>query len=150
MEKFKWLFAIVGGAISAFSNQYALIIAFVLLAVVMDVITGLVKAKATGEGLSSEKGHRGFWKKVSLFVALFFGFFLDYFVPFMLSGIGITLPISGAIFGMIFCCYIVCNECISIVENLYEINPNILPKWVQTMLNSAINQIDTKGDGKNE
>ena len=30
--------------------------------VVLDVVTGLVKAKATEEGLSSAKGWKGFWK----------------------------------------------------------------------------------------
>ena len=77
MEKFKWLFAVVGGAISAFSNQYGLILLFVALAICMDVITGLVKAKATGEGINSKKGTKGFWKKIALFVGLFFGFFRE-------------------------------------------------------------------------
>lgn len=142
MEKFKWLFAIIGGTISAFSDKYGVILLFVSIAIVMDVITGLVKAKATGEGINSGKGTKGFWKKVALFVALFFGFFLDYFIPYMLGGIGIQLPINVAIFGMIIGCYIVINESISIVENLYEINPTILPKWVSKFLQSAKDQID--------
>lgn len=149
MEKFKWLFAVVGGAISAFSDRYGLILLFVAIVVVMDVVTGLVKAKATGEGINSAKGTKGFWKKVALFVGLFFGFFLDYFIPYMLGGIGVQLPFSVAIFGMIIGCYIVINESISIVENLYKINPTILPKWISTMLISAKDQID-EADKKKE
>lgn len=142
MEKIKWLCAVICGFLSTFSRQYAMILTFVAIVIVLDTITGLVKAKATGEAISSKKGTKGFWKKVALFVGLFFGFFLDYFIPFMLGTIGITLPVSGAIFGMIIGCYIVINESISIAENLYLTNPAILPKWVTRLLNSAKDQID--------
>lgn len=150
MEKIKWLLSIIGGAIGAFSRQYWLILLFVIIVVVMDFITGIVKAKATGEELSSKKGTRGFWKKIALFVALFFGFFLDYFIPFTLSAINITLPINTAIFGMIIGCYIVINESISIAENLYASNPEVLPKWIVKLLKNAKKQIDSKDKEKKE
>lgn len=140
------LWSVVFGAITAFSEQYALIIAFVLIAVILDTITGLVGAKAQGEKITSEKGRKGFWKKVTLFLALFFGFFLDYFIPYVIAKVGVTLPIDTAIFGMIIGCYICLNELISIAENIYKANPDILPKWVITMLTSAKEQIDQKGE----
>lgn len=146
MEKQKALWSVVFGAISAFSEQYALIIAFVLIVVVMDTITGIVGAKAQGEKITSEKGRIGFWKKVTLFLALFFGFFLDYFIPYVVSKVGVTLPISTAIFGMTVGCYICLNEGISICENLYKANPNILPAWIVKLLTSAKDQIDAKGE----
>lgn len=65
MEKNKWLVAILAGVLGTISNQYAVIFIFVIVAIILDVITGIVKAMATDEGLSSEKGHKGFWKKVS-------------------------------------------------------------------------------------
>lgn len=143
MEKLKWLFAILGGAIASFGKQYSAIIVFVLLAIIIDFITGVTKAKVTGEGLNSKKATEGFWKKFALMVALFFGFFLDYFIPYMLRYLTIDIP-EIAIFGMIFGCYIVINEAISIVENLYKINPSILPNWVANLLTSAKEQIDKK------
>ena len=150
MEKIKWLLSIIGGAISVFAKQYAMILIFVAIVITLDVITGLIKAKATGEGISSKKGTKGFYKKLALFIGLFFGFFLDYFIPYMLQSIGVTLPISGAIFGMIIGCYIVINESISIAENLYLTNPDILPKWIVKLLNSAKDQIDKKGEVDHE
>ena len=101
MEKFKWLLSIIGGAIGVFSKQYATILIFVAVVIILDVITGLIKAKTTGEAISSKKGTKGFWKKLALFVGLFFGFFLDYFIPYMLGMINVTLPIDSALFGMI-------------------------------------------------
>lgn len=150
MEKWKWLFATVGGALSVFSRQYSTIVIFVCIAIIMDIVTGLVKSKALGQAITSKRGTKGFWKKTALLFGLFFGFFLDYFIPFMLSSIGIKLPLECAIFGMIIGCYIVINECISISENLYKINPQILPKWISNMLIDAKEQIDTQGEKKDE
>lgn len=144
MEKWKVLLSVIGGAIAVFSRQYAIIIIFVSVAVVMDIITGIVKCKATGEEITSKKGAKGFWKKIALFVALFFGFFLDYFIPYAVGTIGLKLPESTAIFGCIVGCYIVLNELISIAENLFEANPEIMPKWIVSLLNLAKKQIDDR------
>lgn len=144
MEKIKWLLSIVGGVLVTMAKKYYMIVLFVMLVVVFDWITGLIKARVTGERLNSKKATIGFWKKIALFVALFFGFFLDYFIPYMINNVGIDMPVT-ALFGMIFGCYIVINECISIAENLYMINPAILPKWVKKMLSAAKEQIDKKG-----
>lgn len=149
MEKMKWLLSIVCGLLSAFTNQYGMIIAFVSMAVVFDWITGIIGEKAVGHPITSKKGTIGFWKKMALFAGLFFGFFLDYFIPYALTKININLPITGAVFGMIIGCYIVINECISICENIYKANPDILPQWIITMLTLAKTQIN-KEDDKNE
>ena len=144
MEKIKWLLSVICGAISVFAKQYAMILVFVALVVALDFVTGIIKAKAVGEPISSKKGTRGFYKKLALFAGLFFGFFLDYFIPYALSTINLTLPIDGALFGMIIGCYIVINESISICENISKSNPEILPLWLIKMLVGTKNQIDNK------
>ena len=146
MEKNKWLLSIVGGVLVTMAKQYYMIVLFVMLVVVFDWITGLIKARVTGERLNSKKATIGFWKKIAVFGALFFGFFLDYFIPYMINNVGIDMPVT-ALFGMIFGCYIVINECISIAENLFLINPAILPRWVVKLLSAAKGQIDKK-DGE--
>lgn len=148
MEKMKWLLSIVCGLLSAFTNQYGMIIAFVSMAVVFDWITGIIGEKAVGHPITSKKGTIGFWKKMALFAGLFFGFFLDYFIPYALTKININLPITGAVFGMIIGCYIVINECISICENIYKANPDILPQWITKFLENARDQIDKEVNEK--
>lgn len=150
MEKMKWLVSVIGGAISVFCQQYAMILIFVAIAVVMDFITGIIKAKSIGEPITSRKGTRGFWKKIALFAGLFFGFFLDYFIPYVLATLNLSLPIDGALFGMIIGCYIVINESISICENLYISNPEILPSWIVKLLTSARDQIDHRIEDNEE
>ena len=117
------------GGLAAFFGQYGLFIVLVAIAVVLDVITGLVKAKATGNGLSSEKATKGFWKKISLFVGLLFGIFLDYAAATVLLHTGVNIGIDMP-FALIICAYIIINEAISISENLYLTNPDSFPKWI--------------------
>ena len=146
MEKWKWLVSVIFGAVSAFSHQYGMIIAFVGIAVVFDWITGVVASVAQGEKLSSKKGAIGFWKKIGLFLGLFFGFFLDYFITYAITAIGIEVSANIAVFGMIIGCYIVINESISVCENIYRTNQSILPPWVVKLLVNAKDQIDEMGE----
>lgn len=145
---------IVSGIMSiatALTHQYALLLAFVIIAIVFDVITGIVASLAAGEPITSERGKKGFWGKIALIFAFFFGVFLDYFIPYAISSTGIVLQFTTAVFGIFVGSYIVLNECVSIAENFYKTNPSILPKWVIKMLESAKDQIDKKeGDKKNE
>lgn len=150
MEKWKWLVSVIFGAVSAFSHQYGMIIAFVGITVVFDWITGVVASMAQGEKLSSKKGAIGFWKKIGLFLGLFFGFFLDYFIPYAITAVGIEVSANIAVFGMIIGCYIVINESISVCENIYRINQSILPQWVVKLLVNAKDQIDDMGENKDK
>ncbi len=141
MDWLKIILSSIIGAVATFFSQYGLIILFVTIAIIIDCITGLVKAKATLEGWSSKKATNGFWKKVALLVALAFGMLLDFFIPTALSQIGVTIPFNLP-FALVLGCYIVLNECISICENLYEINPEIMPKWIANLLKVAKKDID--------
>ncbi len=131
------------GGLAAFFGQYGLFIVLVAIAVVLDVITGLVKAKATGNGLSSEKATKGFWKKISLFVGLLFGIFLDYAAATVLLHTGVNIGIDMP-FALIICAYIIINEAISISENLYLTNPDSFPKWISKILKVAKVKIEEK------
>ena len=144
----KWLISIICGTVATFFQQYGLLIMFVSLAIVFDCITGLIKAKAIGEGLTSQKGWKGFWKKISLLVGLFFGIFLDYAVPLLFARAGLTLGVDLP-FALIICCYIVLNESISVCENLYLINPNIMPKWIIKLLKGSKSRLDEEKNKEN-
>lgn len=139
----KWCLSVIGGGVAAFAGEYGLFIALVAVVVVLDVLTGLVKAKATGEGLSSKKANRGFWKKLALFVGLSFGIFLDYAAATVLVRAGVEVSVDMP-FALIFCAYIIINESISICENLVIINPDILPKWIVDLLEVGRDKLNKK------
>ena len=145
----KWLISIICGTVATFFQQYGLFILFVSLAITFDYcITGLIKAKTIGEGLTSQKGWKGFWKKISLLVGLFFGIFLDYAIPLLFARAGLTLGVDLP-FALIICCYIVLNESISVCENLYLINPNIMPKWIIKLLKGSKSRLDEEKNKEN-
>ena len=146
----KWLYSVVLGSIATFFGQYGLFLILVALAVVFDVITGLVKVKATGERLSSEKATKGFWKKIAFFVALLFGIFLDFAAVTVLLRAGVELGVDMP-FALIICAYIILTESISISENLLAINPDIMPKWIIKLLRGSKEKIENKkGENENE
>lgn len=149
-DKIKYILSVLGGLLATITKQYGLILIFVVIGIFMDCITGLVKSKITGKGWSSKLGFVGFWKKVSLLIALFFGIFLDYFIPTTLEKI-VSVEIPFALpFGLIIGAYIVLNECISICENLYECNPDIVPKWIVGLLRNAKEKIADSDKAKSE
>jgi toxin secretion/phage lysis holin len=145
MEKYKIVLSVILGFVSAFYHRYGLIMILVACAIAMDFITGLIKAKVSGVRLDSGIAWVGFWKKMALLAALFFGFYLDAFIPAVADAIGITIQ-TNLPFGLIVGCYIAINESISICENLYECDANIIPKWIANLLRVAKNQVDQKGD----
>lgn len=142
MEKIKWLISVALGMVATFCDKYAVMIVLVLFAMCFDVVTGLIKAKITGT-VSSQEGTKGFLKKFALLVCLFFGFFLDYAIPYMVDSVGIEIPFNTP-FGLIISCYLILNESISVCENLYACDPNIMPKWIVNILQNAKEKIDNE------
>lgn len=147
-NKGKITFSVLIGTISSLYQQYTAILILVILAICLDVVTGLIKTKVTGKTISSKKGTIGFWKKMSFLVSFMFGIFMDVFIPILLSIINIQLPFNCP-FGFIVGVYIILNESISICENIYETNTNAIPKWLKDFLTLAVKEIDDKNNKNN-
>ena len=147
-NKGKITFSVLIGTISSLYQQYTAILILVILAICLDVVTGLIKTKATGKTISSKKGTIGFWKKMSFLVSFMFGIFMDVFIPILLSVINIQLPFNCP-FGFIVGVYIILNESISICENIYKTNTNAIPKWLKDFLTLAVKEIDDKNNKNN-
>ena len=136
--------SVITGLVASFWGIYGPVIICVLVAICMDVVSGLVSAMASGEKLSSKVGWIGFWKKIALILALSFGIFMDSFIPILLGTISLELPFTMPI-GTIVGCYIVINEAISIIENINKAAPTALPKWIKKLLEGAGKTIDDGG-----
>lgn len=138
----KRVISFIVGIFTTFFQLYGAILGLVGIVIVLDTVTGIIAAKATGVEITSKKANQGFWKKIGLLIALFFGVFLDVFIPIALGFISVALPFNMP-FGLIFGCYIVFNEAISICENLDKIDPTILPQWVKKLLKGGSDKINT-------
>ena len=146
MNKYLLGISAVLGAMATLAEAYVVLVILVAAAIVLDVITGLVKCFATGEKLSSEKGQKGFWKKIMLLMALLFAFFLDVSLPAIMDVVKIQTPFDKSLlFGSIVGVYIILNESISICENIIKANKMALPKWLKKLFQDAKKDIDEGG-----
>ena len=93
--------------------------------IVLDFITGLVKAFATNS-FTSTKMREGLFHKVALILCMILGGLVDYAQGHM--DLGVTVPVAAAI-----CVYICIMEITSIIENICKINPDILPNKLSAL-----------------
>ena len=134
------------GTIATLAEAYIVLVILVAAAIVLDVITGLIRCFATGEKLSSAKGTKGFWKKIMLLAAMLFAFFLDLALPSIMEVVKIEMPFGKTLlFGSIVGVYIILNESISICENILKANSMALPKWLKKLFQDAKKDIDEGG-----
>lgn len=139
----KWLISTVCGTAAAFFHKYGIFFLLVAIAIAFDCVTGLLRAKTVGEPITSKRGYVGFGKKMSLLVALLFGIYLDYSIPLLFSHAGMVFD-AELPFAVTICCYIVLNEAISICENLYKINPSIMPSWIVGLLRGSKSKFEQR------
>lgn len=142
-------FSVIGGAISTYFQTYGLIFIFVAMAIVFDVITGLVASAYEGTPITSEKARKGFWKKICFLLAVFLGIFMDAFIPQLVAMLGITIPFNLP-FGCIVSIYVILNESISVAENILRVNNDSMPQWMLKLLKGYKKNIEEMEDKKNE
>lgn len=133
-EKIKVIFSGFGGVLVALSENYGAILLLCCAFILIDLTTGLARAKIQG-CINSAIGYKGFWRKMALVAALVFGMCLDMLMVYI-AGPGFSSPI-GKIVGL----YIAINECISICENLVASGVK-LPKFVSAALAAARDEIE--------
>lgn len=91
--------------------------------ILLDLITGLIKAFKKKEYTSSIM-REGLFHKVGSILIVCFGVLVDYAQTFL--DLGINVPIATSV-----CVYIVLMEIGSIIENICTINPDILPEKIK-------------------
>lgn len=112
---------------------YIITFAFILL----DFVTGLVKAFAT-KSYSSTIMREGLFHKSGSILIIVFGSLVEYAQAFM--DLGVTIPIATTL-----CIYVCLMEIGSIIENVCMINPNIMPDKIKSYFYKlATKQEETK------
>ena len=136
------LFAGAVGALAAYFNVLAVPLVVLVAVMLIDWITGLAGASATGK-LSSRVGVIGIVKKVCYLALVAVGMVVDYLISSALVSIGISLQINYC-FGMIITVWLIINELISILENLGEMGVP-LPSFLTSMIKTLKSKVDEVG-----
>lgn len=147
-DVFKAAVAAAIGALVAYGVQ--LFIPCIVLVVVMllDYITGMVKAWEAGE-LSSKIGIKGILKKLGYLVIVSVACVVDWCVRYAAGSVGMDWKFEF-LFASIVLLWLVINELISILENVSAIGapvPAFLTKIINKLKTSTENKV---GDNEDE
>lgn len=93
---------------------------------VIDYATGLAAAKYRNQQVDSYRGLRGIAKKISMWLLVVVGAIIDQLLKYAAVTIGFTLPITFLV-ACVVAIWLICNEVISILENIKDIGVPIPP-----------------------
>lgn len=112
---------------------------------IIDYITGLMAAKnRLGGGISSYRSIKGIQKKICMWLLVVVGAILDQLLKYAATTAGINLPITFLV-ACIVAIWIICNEVISILENIVDIGVDI-PSFLMPIVKHIKSQTEQIGN----
>ena len=145
----------VTALLSALFSWLGLVAVPLLLLVVLQVIdyaTGLVAAKYRFEQISSYKSFKGIAKKICMWLLVIVGGVLDWIITYAAESAGLDIGVSFVV-ACIVCVWLMCNEIISILENMVDIGvklPPFLMKITKRLQSSVENKADINDNEENK
>ena len=109
---------------------------------VIDYATGLIAAPKRDQDINSYKSMRGIYKKVCMWLLVAVGAIIDELILYASGTIGITLPGSFLV-ACVVACWIICNEILSILENLKDIGI-AMPPFLEPLVRNIKSQTADK------
>ena len=126
MDKVKAFFIAVFGAIFSCLGILAVPVFILVGCNLIDYFTGLAAAKYRNEPVSSYKGIRGIIKKVCMWLLIVIGWMMDVLIKYAITTVGLTLELPFIV-ATVVAVWLICNELISILENMIDIGVDIPP-----------------------
>ena len=144
MKKMNYAKIFVTAVASLLSSVLGILYVPVLLMVacnVIDYITGLLAAGSRQDGgISSYRSMRGIIKKVTMWLLVVVGAIVDQLLLYACDVMGYQLHLTFLI-ACVVAVWIICNELISILENMVDIGID-LPKFLMPLISNLKNSID--------
>ena len=104
--------------------------------IIIDVVTGVIFAVLT-KSLNSTKMRQGGMHKIAEVIAVIFSAYAEHSMDMLNINVGFS------IFKLV-CAYLIIMECISIIENLGKMNPNVFPKKISKFFEKIRKEIDVE------
>lgn len=130
-------------AIAALFDKVPTLLLLLIVAMVLDYLTGYIKAAYFLKEWNSKAGLEGLIKKLMYFVIVATAFLTGYAISTLGNQIGVDLGFA-IYMGFYTTAVLLINELTSILENLYVIMPDKTPIWLVKVLKIADNQLDNK------
>lgn len=126
MDKVKALFIAVFGALFSWLGILAIPVFLLVGCNLIDYFTGLAAAKYRNEAVSSYKGIRGIIKKVCMWLLIAVGWMMDVLIEYAVVTVGLAVELPYIV-ATVVAVWLICNELISILENMIDIGVAIPP-----------------------
>ena len=144
-EHFKRILTTVGSVLSSLLGILYIPVMLMVLCNIIDYTTGLMAAKYRKDNtISSYKSFKGIAKKVSMWLLVVVGAIVDELIKYAVQTVGITVPFTFLI-ACVVAVWIVCNELISILENIKDIGVNI-PRFLLPLVKNIKSQTEQAVD----
>lgn len=142
MDKLKGIIVTLWGALMSALGILAIPVLLLVTTNVIDYFTGILASKYRDQEISSYKGIKGIAKKVCMWLLVVVGVVVDQLLAYASATVGINLPFTFLI-ACVVAIWLVCNELISILENISDIGVS-LPPFMQPLLKNIKSQIEDK------
>lgn len=134
----------VMGVLTSLFGMLAIPMVLLVVCNIIDYVTGIGASKFRGQEISSYKGIRGITKKVGMWLLIAVGAVMDALLEYSVAQFGVAVPFTLMI-AAIVAVWLICNELISILENLKDMQVP-LPEFLMKLAENIKSQIETKAD----
>ena len=148
MNKAKAIFIGFFTALASWLGILAIPVLILVLCNLIDYVTGLVASKYRDQKINSYKSFRGIVKKICMWLLVLVGALVDWLVLYAGETVGVTLPIMF-VFACAAAIWLICNELISILENIKDIGGPI-PPFLEPLVKNVQKQVEDKATIKGE
>ena len=140
----KAIFTAVFAFLSALLGVLAVPVILLVVCNLIDYATGLMASKYRAQDINSYKSIRGIMKKVCMWLLVVVGAVIDQLLLYASQTAGITLPFTFLV-ACIVAIWIICNEIISILENIKDMGVAI-PGFLLPIVEHVKSQVEDKAD----
>lgn len=142
MEKLKVIVTAVWSIILSALGILAIPVLLLITCNLIDYFTGIAASKFRKQQIDSYKGIRGIAKKICMWLLVGVGVIVDQLLSYSAGVIGITLPFTFLV-ACVVAIWLICNEIISILENINDIGVT-LPPFLQPIVKNLKSQVEQK------
>lgn len=144
LNHIKFGFATLLGFLSSLLGVLEFPVLMVVACSIIDYATGLMASPYRSQDINSYKSIRGIWKKVCMWLLIVVGAIIDQTLLYASDMIGIAMPFTFLV-ACIVALWIICNEIISILENVKDMGVNI-PGFLEPLVKNIKSQVEEAGE----
>ena len=143
-NKLQILITTIFGMLSSLLGTLYVPVLLMVAANIIDYITGLAAAPYRNDGgISSYKSIRGIKKKAAMWLLVVVGAIVDQLITYTTELLGWKFPVTFLV-ACLVAIWIICNELISILENMHDIGMD-LPPWLLPLIKNIKSKADDIG-----